>query len=391
MVINLGISSCERKSLARAFGLPHRIRRSVRILDLDHRLVSDVTDLFVDGQVNIDRTASVTRSATVSLFDPKHLVGIDTTSPNAGIVSPRYLLQLHRGIYVDELSKWVDIPCGVLWFTKPSRQGYTLSIEAQGKEAIAQYPTAKQISFTASANKMAAIRTIMGSIGETRFRLDATTERMGKAFVVDLSMTPWAACKKIADSMGRQLFYDAEGYLVCRARPANAVFTFRMGDGGTVRSDPQFTYSDGVVYNYVRATGATPEGKNDPISASSHVGSTHPLYITRHGQFVPLRADASNDKLKTVSAVKSLADDQLAKLIDDSQSASWDSAPVWHIEEGDPVVLTDALDDDGSDASFALTTLMGSLSIPLGLGNQSNGLARRVSRSRRRVPVRRVA
>lgn len=391
MVINLGISSCERKSLARAFGLPHRIRRSVRILDLDHRLVSDVTDLFTDGQVNVDRHATVTRSATVSLFDPRSLVGIDTSDPNAGIVSPKYLLQLHRGIYVDELSRWVDIPVGVLWFTKPSRQGYTLSIEAQGKEAMAQYPTAKQISFTASANKMSAIRTIMASIGETRFRLDATNERLGKAFVVDLSMTPWQACKKIANSMSRQLFYDAQGYLVCRARPANAAYTFRMGDGGTVRSDPQFTYSDGVVYNYVRATGATPEGKNDPISASAHVSSNHPLYLTRNGVFVPLRADVSNDKLTTTAAVKSLADDQLATLIDDSQSASWDSAPVWHLEEGDPVVLTDALDDDGSDASFALTTLPVSSSIPLGLGNQSNGIARKVSRSRRRVPVRRAA
>lgn len=385
MGLNLGITNCERLELNAAYGGHHRIRRTVRILDLDHRLIEDVTDTFIDGQVNVDSRGTPSRSATVSLFDPSHLVGIDMASPFSGTVSPRYLLELHRGIYVDSLARWVDIPVGVLWFTKPTRAGDILSIEAQGKEALALYPVVKQLTFSAGANKMSVIRAIMDSIGETRFRLDSTTEKLGGKFTVDLSMTPWAACKKIADGMGRQLFYDVEGYLVCRVRPQAAQFTFRYGDGGTVRSDPQFTFSDGTVYNYVRATGATPEGKDQPISASSHVPSSHQLYLTRNGQFVPLRSDASNDKLTTVSEVKNLADDQLASLLADSQSASWDSSPVWHLEQGDPVRLTDARDDDDTDASFSITVPLGSFSIPLTLGNQSNGYMTRVSRSKRRI------
>jgi len=383
--VNLGINACERDELDAAFGSHHRIRRTVRILDLDHQLVEDVTDRFIDGQVNVDARATPSRSATVSLFDPSHLVGIDMASPFDGTVSPRYLLELHRGIYVDTLSRWVDIPVGVLWFTKPTRSGDILSIEAQGKEALALYPVVKQLSFSAGTNKMSVIRQIMATIGETRFRLDSTTERLGSTFTVDLSMNPWAACKVIADGMGRQLFYDAEGYLVCRVRPTAAQFTFRFGDGGTVRSDPQFTFSDGTVYNYVRATGATPEGKDQPISASSHVGSSHQLYLTRNGQFIPLRSDAANDKLTTVTQVKNLADHQLAELLADSQSASWDSSPVWHLEQGDPVRLTDATDEDDTDASFSITVPLGSFSIPLTLGNQSNGYLARVSRSKRRI------
>lgn len=385
MGLNLGLTSCERLELNAAYGSHHRIRRTVRILDLDHRLVEDVTARFLDGQVNIDSRGTPSRSATVSLFDPSHLVGIDMASPFDGTVSPRYLLELHRGIYVDTLERWVDIPVGVLWFTKPTRAGDVLSIEAQGKEALALYPVVKQLSFSAGANKMSVIRSIMASIGETRFRLDSTTERLGSKFVVDLSMTPWQACQKIADGMGRQLFYDAEGYLVCRVRPKAAQFTFRYGNGGTVRSDPQFTFSDGTVYNYVRATGATPEGKDNPISASAHVPSSHQLYLTRNGQFIPLRSDAANDKLTKVSEVQNLADDQLLTLLADSQTASWDSSPVWHLEQGDPVRLTDALDDDDRGASFSITVPLGSQSIPLTLGSQSNGYLKRVSRSKRRI------
>jgi hypothetical protein len=385
MVVNLGLTSCEMLSLGRAFGKPHRIRRSVRILNLDHELVQDVSDLFLDGQVNLDSRGTPSRSATISLHDPTHLIGIDTASPFEGVVSPRYLLELHRGLYVDELSRWVDIPCGVLWFTKPNRSGNTLSIEAQGKEALALYPVARQLSFAAGANKMTVIRSIMASIGETRFRLDSTSERLGSNFVVDLSMTSWQACKTIADGMGRQLFYDAEGYLVCRERPVNAVFTFRMGNDGTVRTDPQITASDGTVYNYVRATGATPQGKDAPIAASAHVGSSHQLYLTRNDTFIPLRTDVANDKLTTLSEVEALSVSRLAEVLQDSQSASWESSPVWHLDQGDPVRLTDGLDDDGTGATFSLTVPLGSQSYPLGLGNQSNGYMRLVSRSRRRI------
>lgn len=390
MAVNLGLSAADLAAVVRCFGLPHRMRRTVRILELDHTPVEDVSVAFYDGQVNVNagQGDGVSRSATVSLFDPTHAVGLDTANPGDGVVSPRYLMELKRGMYVDELARWVDIPAGVFWFTAPKRAGDILSIEGQGKEALARYGAIGQISFTASANKMTVIRTVLGAIGETRFRLEPTTAKLGVAKTMTYDSNPWAFCQSIAASMGRQLFYDAEGYVVCRTVPSSAVFTFRQGNGGTIRSEPEFTY--GEPFNYVMATGATPKGKNVPLRTSARVAATHPNYLTRNGKFVPLRYDVSNDKLTTTTQIAALARSTLATVVTDTQTGGWESSPVWHLDEGDIVTVTDAIDEHGTDASYTLPVRMTSWSFPLTLGAQSNGANRRVSRTSRRL-VRSVA
>jgi hypothetical protein len=387
VVVNLGLSNCEsQNALVAAFARPHSIRRTVRILDLNHNLIKDVSNTFLEGQVNIDQYGDpVTRSATVSLFDPKHEIGFDQDNPAKGVVSPKYLLQLHRGIYVNPYVGWVDIPVGVLLITKPTRSGDILTLEAQGKEKMARRKPAKQLLLPASMLKTTAITTIMHTIGETRFRLEPSKSVLGKPFVVDLETTPWAACYKIAKSMNRQLFYDAEGYVLLRTKPRSPVFTFRYGNYGTVLSDPDFSYTDGEFYNEVHATGGTPKGKNAPIIKVARVDKSHPLYTTRDGIFMPSIYEVTNDKLTTPEQVQELADDTLAQVILDSQTASWESLPVWHLDQGDPVRLTDALDDHGNGASYSETVTIRTMSIPLTLGTQSNGHLRRVSRSKTKI------
>jgi hypothetical protein len=388
VVVNLGLSAADLLEVNRCFGLPHRIRRSVRILDLDHNPIQDVSDSFYGGQVNVTygQGDGVNRSATVELFDPTHAVGLDTESE--GVVSPRYLMQLHRGMYVDALERWVDIPAGAYWFTAPKRAGDILSIEGQGKEAIARYGTVQQIAFTAAANKMTVIRTVLASIGETRFKLQPTTAKMGVARTLTYDSNPWAFCQAIASGMGRQLFYDAEGYVVCRPLPSSAVFTFRQGSGGTVRTEPDFGY--GEPFNLVMATGATPKGQNVPLRKSARVASTHPMYLTRGGKFVPLRYDVSNDKLTTAAQVQAYANSTLASIVLDTQTGGWESSPVWHLEEGDLVTVTDGTDEAGTGARYTLPVRMTSWSFPLTLGPQSNGANRRVTRTSRRLVRRTV-
>lgn len=393
MVVNLGLSATDLAAVVRCFGQPHRIRRSLQLLDLDHQPIEDVTSFFLEGQVNVNsgQGDGVSRSATISLYDPTHAVGLDVANVGEGTVSPRYLLQAYRGMFVDTLDRWVDIPAGVFWFNSPSRSGDILNIEGQGKEALARYGVVRQIAFTASANKMTVIRQILESIGETRFRLESTTATMGKAWTLTYDTSPWAACQSIAAGMGRQLFYDAEGYVVCRTPSSSAVYTFRQGNGGTVRNaDPSFGYSSDSAYNYVLASGATPQGQNVPIRRGAVVASTHPMYLTRNGTFVPLRYDISNDKLTTTTQVSDLAKSTLASVVLDTQTGGWDSSPVWHLDEGDVVHVTDAIDDAGTGASYGVNVRMTSWSFPLTLGTQSNGANRRVTRTSRRL-VRSVA
>lgn len=385
MVLNSGLSSCDRKAFNAALGKSHQMRRRIRILDIDHNPIADVSDAFLEGQVNVDSDGEVSRTATCSLFDPRRSIGFDTGNPSKGIVSPKYLLALSRGIYVDELARWIDVRVGTLWLNKPTRSGDVLMLEAQGKEAIARKPTSKQIKFSKSTLKTTVVRRILESIGETRFRIEPSSQTLSGDFVLAMDSSPWDACKRIANSMDRQLFYDAEGYVVLRVRPITPLFTFRYGNGGTILADPQFTYDDGEIFNEVRATGGTPKGKNAPIVKKARVDPSSPLYIKRHGEFVPFRYDVTNDKLTTPEQVQQLADDTLARVVLDSQSATWDSMPVWHLEQGDPVRLTDAIDDHGNGAKFSQTVALRQMSIPLTSGSQSNGYMRRVSRSKSKI------
>lgn len=387
MVVNLGLSAADLAATVACFGQPHRIRRQLRIVELDHTPVEDVSSAFLDGQVNVNlgQGDGVSRSLTVNLFDPTRAIGLDVANVGEGVVTPRYLIQTWRGMYVDALDEWVDIPAGVFWFNAPTRSGDVLSIEGQGKESLARSGVVKQIAFTPSANKMTVLRTILESIGETRFRLEPTTARMGVAWTLTTAMTYWGACQSIASGMGRQLFYDAEGYVVCRPTPVDPVYTFRQGNGGTIRTEPEFGYGADNAFNVVQATGATPKGQNTPIVRQAVVGSTHPMYLLRNGKFVPLRYDISNDKLTTAAQVQSLANTTLASVVQDTQTGGWDSSPVWHLDEGDVVHVTDATDDAGTDATYGINVRMTSFSFPLTLGNQSNGGNRRVSRTSRRL------
>lgn len=385
MVVNTGQSAADLALTVANFGLPHRIRRTVRVLDLDHQPVEDLTTAFLDGQVNVDQNAEVTRSATLSLFDPTHSLAFDTSDPTQGSVVPRYLLELTRGMYVDALDEWVDIPAGVLWMGQPKRSGDILTVEGQGKEAIARRPVVRELSFKPSAKKTDVIRIIMESIGETRFRISASAATVGVQYALDRKTSPWQACKNLAASMGWHIFYDASGYVVLRPKPTASVFTFRQGNGGVVRSEPEYGYATNEVSNYVLASGATPQGQNNPIIATARVDQNHPLYLERNGEPVWLRHDVSNDKLTTPKAVKQLADETLAQVVLEATTGSWESAPVWHLDQGDVVTITDAIDDEGTGASYSVPMPLKSFSIPLTLGNQSNGYNARVSRTSRLI------
>lgn len=250
-----GLNATDYRLLAACFGMNHRMRRTVQILDLDHNLIEDITSQFNDGQVNIDPTATVTRSATAAMFDPTHTIGLDTDNPAAGTVAPIYMLRLKRGMYVEALGAWHDIPLFTGPITRPSRDGDMLTIEAQGKESLAQELAWRPILLKKGMNKVSAIRKLMGSgAGETRFRMPATRAKLSKDITLSRAKSPWQVAGSIARGMGRTFYYDGAGYLVCTPKSTTSVFTFATGIGGTVASTSKIGYNEGEIHNLVRVS-----------------------------------------------------------------------------------------------------------------------------------------
>lgn len=381
----MGLNSADFTAYEAVLGQSHQIRRTVHILDLDHAFIEDVSPFVVSGQVNVG-SGEVGRSATLTLFDPTHSIGFDTANPTEGTVAPKYLVRITRGIYVETIDRWVDVPLGVLWANKVTRSGDVLSIEAQGKEALGQYPYTYPASLAAPGtmgagfNKLYLIQAIMGQIGETRFAFTQAESAAvtTAARVVTPEDTWWGLCREIADSMGWLLFYNAEGYLECRPPTAAAVYTFARGIGGTLRDEGDIGYSTDGIINAVKAEGATPENAEAPFVAFAATAPTDPLSLTRNGVRLYFRTDVSNEWATTQAITQSVADYNLAVSKLQSVTGGVDSSVVAHLEPGDQVGYVNS---DGVWVQFAWTEA----SIPLGLGTQSNGYQRRVSTTSRRL------
>lgn len=384
MVMAAGLSPSDLAVTVEAMLDNHRIRRNVSICTLDHTLIEDVSEAFIEGQVNIASSAEVSRSATISLFDPTHQIGLDSANPATASVAPKYLLRLTRGLYVEALGRWVDFPVGMLPFTRPSRVGDVLTIEAQGKESLAQLPAWRTMTLKKGTNKAEAIRMAMEELcGEKFFRLETTSATLKANQTVSRDTNAWAIAKSIADSIGWQLFYDAEGYLVGRPKPVEPVFTFYASTsyrrGSLVGGAPAVGYG-AEVYNRVLATGTIPKGKKKPREATAALPASHPLSaeeLARGGVPGERRYDVSSDDADTNAEVQKLADETLAEVVLQSIDFTFDSLVLPHLEEGDPI----AFEAHGGNLVAASWD---TASIPLTVGIQSNGANRRVSRTYRR-------
>lgn len=384
-----------------AFGQNYEVRRSIRLLDLDHNVVvDDVGSLFVDGQVNVAQGAEISRSATIDLFDPLFRLGLDSPDPDGRQVAARYLVEIKKGLRLDSWDDFVDIPVGVLWGNRFVRNGDILTIEAQGKEAILLYPFARQdapvqpYTIPAGTDKLSAIADLLELAGEIRLRFEepGSASTITTPIVLTSETSIWAVCQQIVASMGWILFYDAEGYVVARPSrsadgfAAGAAYTFAGGPGGVLRNLGEIGNDAQGMTNAVIATGATPTGKSAPLIAAAHVVPDDALDLVRNGVRLWLPAVTSNDAATTQVATQAVANAALGTAKIGSSVLAFTSSPVWHLEEGDPCWLTDPV--SGADAGFIWGT---NVSIPLGLGDQTNGFLRKVYRRNPKFRLRSAA
>lgn len=379
-----GLSASEFQALVEAFGRPHRMRRAVQILDLNHNLIEDVTNEFNDGQVDIDSTATVTRSTAPQMFDPTHSIGLDTENPAAGTVAPIYMLRLKRGIFVEELDRWCDFPLFTGPITRPSRNGDMLTIEAQGKEYLAQDLAWRTMVLKKGMNKVTAIRKLMGDgVGETRFRMSATKGKLTKDITLSRTKSPWQVAKSIAHGMGRTFYYDGAGTLVVMPKSTTSVFTFTTGTGGTVVTPAKVGNNEAETKNMVYVTGGTPKGKKSPVTGYAYAPSSHPLsasHLAINGVPHYKRLDVSDDSIKSKAAANTLAKSELEGALIQATTVQFDSLPMWLLEEADYYTHADDV------AGFAIKAAVRQMSIPLTCeGVQTNGTQRPVSRPIRNI------
>jgi hypothetical protein len=373
----VGLSSATLRAFQATLIQHHEIDVKVTIQDLNGNSLADVSDRLTDGQVNVDATAPVTRSATVTLLDKDRALPFDSAAPADAALYLDRMLHITYGVLVGGV--WVRVPVFTGPVTKLDRSDATVNVEAQGKEALAMAAAWAPMTLPKGTRKTTAIQYLMiNRAGENQFSIPALTATLTGPLSIPRTGQPWFYAQRIAKSMNRQLFYGGDGICRLRTIPATTLYTFT---DQAITSRPQISYSTDDLANTVMVIGAVPKGAKTAVTYTAMAAASDPLSpykLGRNGVGRHLLSVVNDDTVGTITEAAALARSTLASSLLQAVDASFEALPVPHLEPGDLCVL--------SSASASTTFRLQKFSLPLVAGPaMSVGFLRNLAVRPRRV------
>lgn len=347
MALSLGLSYAEHREYLTTLASSHHIKVTVQILDNQHSVVSTVSHILMDGQVDANTVSAsgdsieVSRTCSLVFLDPKRTMTFDSASPASGAL---YLDRMIRVIYsVRCPSRWVDVPVFTGPVYKCDRDGDLVNVEAHGKEAYGLRESWDTATYDGTV--VAAIRGLLTSYGETsrRWDLPSSVRRLVKPIVVARDSHAWLKAFVASAALDRVLYYDGRGIARCVPRPPKTSMVIRSGDGGMLLSDPQISFDTSALKNRVLVRGGIAIGSTANIRATATAPTTHPLSPwkiglgTKPGYLVLID---ENPDIRTVAVALARAKSLLAKFLLQQIDVAATCLPVPHMEPWDIVTMT---------------------------------------------------
>lgn len=354
-----GRSVAEQRSIMATLSSTYEARTRVSVISLDETHRIDVTRYFLDGQVDIDATADVTRSASLTFHDPNRALPFDADHPSDTALFLDRMIRVDYDVLV--AGSWVALPVFTGPVTKLDRNGSQVTVECQGKETLLLGAAWRSMTLRRGLARTDAIGQLLTE-GNPVYReghrsIPDLASRLPKHLSLTRVSVPWVEARKIAHSLNRQLYYDGAGVARLRSWPNRVGFTFRSDLH--VTSDPQITVdpSAGLV-NAVAVLGVVPKGAKQHVKAVAVAPANHPLSPQRIGRYLLPSGDyVQDDSIKTTREAQDRADQLLADGLRQAVDVSFDSRVVPFLDPGDLCsVRTDEL-----SVTFRLTKA----SIPL--------------------------
>lgn len=405
-MLKLGLSHSEYDAYLEALRDSHNIGLEVTLRDGDEQPIGSLTSPLrqvVDGAVQVDSTADVSRSLELTMRDPKRRLKFVANSPASGAVYADRFVSVEYHVFVRALADHVDVP--VFWGPVNSleRAGAEVTLGAQGKEALLLAPHYATEGYTLKIRERLddALRDVAGRAGERRFDLPDLPARLAKEYAVVAQAEPWrimAGNRKVegfhstaatagggtvapatggsgggGDSSSGQttakhadwapapglithaaghyaLYYGGDGRLTARRQRKHPVLTFLEGRDLTNR--PTVTYDTEAFRNCVHVKGSGPDGKRPPF-AKAILPAGNPLSpaaLARNGKPRFLTEFVTADGLRTDKACRKRAEEVLARLSVEGVEPAFECLPMPHLEEDDRVRLS----TDDFDFTFVL-------------------------------------
>ncbi len=267
-------------------------------------------------------------------------------------------------------------PLGEFMIDKINRPRFPHDIKVTGRDFVKKLKLAlfaSTTSFPVGDNIATTIKTIATNGGIAKFNFAATTKTIGAVVICQRGDDRWTVCKKLAESIGHELFFDAFGYLTLRPfvdpLTAPVIHTFRTGPAVGNLANYERTTQDTFLFNDVIVFG---DGPDFPLifAEATNTNTTSPTRIAMIGtrtmtpiknQFLTTNADA------LVLAQKILAVSSL-----ESYDVNLDAIIAPWLESGTAVEFV------APDAAITDPTrfLLSNFSIPMTLGTMSCNVKR---------------
>src|SRR5881397_1996445 len=134
---SLGLNGADLAAYGDALAADHTLSIELRVLNLSNGIITTIRPVADSGQVNIDADADVTRSATLTFLDESRALQFDSDSPADGAVYFDNMIQIRHRIVIPATGARVSCPVFTGPIVKFDRTANEVSIEMQGKEALA--------------------------------------------------------------------------------------------------------------------------------------------------------------------------------------------------------------------------------------------------------------
>lgn len=368
-MFNPGWTAAQKKTFHALLASHHRINVRLTVMDLAHNEISEVGDRLLDGQVTIDGTAAVSRGLQLELMDPTRSLHLDSKSPNDGAMFADRMIRVRYSVIDPTGQTRFTIPV----FTGPivslDRSGVAIGITCLGKEHLGMSPAWNSRTFKKGTQVTDVIRAILRDvIGENKYKIPDLKAKLPRNVSVGGDRLPWVVAKKLAQSIGYQLFYDGYGVARMRKRSRSSVFTFREDAGGTVKTEPEAGFDIDNLVNAVEVFGKKPESKAGTTAkkqphARVVAGRSHPLSPwslggngesgQRKPRYIPVVIE--DDSITTDKEALALAKERLEQGLLESVEVKFDTLTIPHLQEWDTVrVQTEQVTTNFALKQFAI-------------------------------------
>lgn len=373
-----------------------RVKRRVEIYESDGVTPFDIPywdSRLVDGTVTVDRERDERRSLDLMLDNTD---GALVNDPYGGFWYDKIIKPYWGIVYnspVTGVTKRWDVPLGEFMIDRIDEDRFPHAVKVTGRDYAKRCLNTKlpySLTFQSGTRIEDIIRALASNSGIKKFALPITDQAYSEDLVFTRGTERWKVMVQLADTIGYELYFRADGALTMRPYPdpttSPIAWSFSRGGGGTLVNYSRSS-NDSRVFNHIIVTGAAigTDSENLPAAlinsdaAASEVifaeainnAPGSPTSVDRIGDRVELY---NSDLFTTVEQAQSYADTQLRIGALEEYSMAFESLMLPWLDASDIVEIIEERSSEYTPSRF----LLSNFTLPLGLGTMS-GTARRVT------------